>query len=389
MAQGGIGVSDVIRNRNPECEALIKSYPTLVENLARSPGTLVDKLIPFTIFSKEEESRVRSHTISDMEKGRLIMKVVQTKVKSMPLFLHNFITIMEKEDWLKHCTDDLKDNLEASKDTAVKSATNPNLDAQIMADLPPIDDIYSLVNNKESPLGVEKCQFDEKDLENRTTRIQQKFASVVTNVAMALKHKNIHTDDLVLHLSQLKCAISDNIRGNEVLQFCDATIKEIEERCQSNVHQVFIEIQRYYSWINFGLIESIIDGFLREDKSVQALWAEYQKKFQEYCRERVCKIPKPLNGLQTFKQGQKNKKVAFKIDYGWHEIRFDRLDNIRADITRMLGLKPYTLYLSTIKQGCVELVFRVPQHVADVIFPPTEKQLQSLQEHNIRYIAVS
>ncbi len=52
---------------------------------------------------------------------------------------------------------------------------------------------------------------------------------------------------------------------------------------------------------------------------------------------------------------------------------------------RLLDLQPYTLCLRTVKQGCVELVFEVPQHVADVIFPPTEEQLQALKEHNIRY----
>ncbi len=94
----------------------------------------------------------------------------------------------------------------------------------------------------------------------------------------------------------------------------------------------------------------------------------------------------PLNGsrfLPTLLQ--KSTTVVFKIDCEWHEIRFDRLNSIQASIKRLLDLQPYTLYLRSVQQGCVELVFEVPQHVADVIFPPTEEQLLALQEHNITY----
>ncbi len=391
MAGCGVATS---KPDNPEHTALTKSFPNLVKCIARSPGEITDELIPFTIFSTKEKESLRStRRLSDMEKARKIMDIVKSKVKSEPSFLDNFISILEEHEWMKPCTDELKQHLEAKKQTSQKSisaserttveATNPG---PVIPDIQPVPDIYTKINEREQSVTL-STNLDRSDLKNRTTFIRQKFASVVTCVKNALKRTGVTTKDLADHLGELESCCSDHIKGRNELFFCKALIKQIQEECESDVCEVFKVLKRYYSWINFGLIESIIDGFLGDDAKVQKQWTKYQSHYKEYCSERVCEIPKPLNGTQTFSESiqQENTRVAFKIEYKWREIRFDRLDNFIASINRLLGLKPYTLCLYTVEQGCVELVFEVPQHAADVIFPPTEEQLLALQKHNITY----
>ncbi len=375
---------------NPEHRALTKSFPDLVECIAKSPGKITDELVPFAIFSDEETESLRSSRFSDRDKARKIMDIVMRKVESEPSFFSNFISILEKHDWMKSCTDELKRNLEDKKQTSqesISASERTTVEATshgpIIPDTQPVPDIYTKINEREQ--SVMSPKLDRSDLENRTTFIRQKFASVVTSVKMALKRTGVTTKDLTDHLGELESRCSDHIKGKKELFFCEELIKQIQEECESDVCKVFSVLKRYYSWINFGLIESIIDAFLRKDANIQEQWAEYQSHYKEYCSERVCEIPKPLNGARkSFKQ-QKSTGVIFKIDYGWKEIRFDRLNIIRASIIRLLDLKSPTLYLYTVEQGCVKLVFEVPQHVADVIFPPTEEQLLALQEHNIRY----
>ncbi len=255
----------------------------------------------------------------------------------------------------------------------------------ITPDTHQVPDIYTKICEKDQSVTA-MSRFDRSDLENKTNIIRQKFASVVTCVKMALKCTGVTTKDLTDHLRELKSCCSYHIKGIKVLFFCEKLIKQIQEECEGDVCKVFSVLERYYSWINFGLIESIIDAFLGDDANVQRQWTKYQSHYKEYCSQRVCRIPKPLNVAQKlFKQPKKSTRVIFKIDSEWNKIRFDRLNNIRASISGLLGLEPHTLYLYTVNQGCVELVFEVPQHVADVIFPPTEEQLLALQEHKITY----
>ncbi len=106
---------------NPEHRALTKSFPNLVKCIARSPGEITDELIPFIIFSEEEKSDLRSSRLSDRDKARKIVDIVMSKVESEPSFLYNFIGIIEKHDWMKPCTDELKANLKVLKESKKKS----------------------------------------------------------------------------------------------------------------------------------------------------------------------------------------------------------------------------------------------------------------------------
>ncbi len=395
MAEGGVGISNATK---PEYEALRKSYPTLVECIERSLGTTTDELYSLGVFSKDEVKSLRNDKISDTEKARKILNVVMSKVESEPSFIHEFICIMDIEAWMKPYTEALKGHLDVEDKSKLNStsehvaevesgeATNTDLDT---TDFTPAMDIYTYLNDDIESQFITKKQFDENNLEDWTKEIQDEFASVVTNIAMALKQNGITINALAFHLSELGSASVDNINvelTENLYYFSDDFVKQVVDESQDDVYKVIKLLRRYYSWINWGLIKSIKKTFLRHNEDIQTLWEEYQSHFKEYCKQRMCKIPKPINGTKILsKLLQKSNTVIFKIDANWHEIRFDRLNSIQASIKRLLGLESHTLYLKTVRNGCVELVFEVPQHVADVIFPPTEEQLQALQECNIKY----
>ncbi len=240
MADYGVATSKL---DNLEHEALTKSFPDLVECIARSPGKITDQLIPFTIISTNEKENLRSsRLLSDSDKARMIMDIVMSKVKSEPSFLYNFIGIIEKHDWMKSCTDELKANLKGvqkSNSTNINStsinstsinSTNINEPSTVETansgpitpdpGTPPVTDIYTHVSSNESRPVTTKKQFNESDLENRTKDIQQEFASVVTSIAMALKKEGVKTEDLVFHICGLRSVCSDSIKLIKIRYFC-------------------------------------------------------------------------------------------------------------------------------------------------------------------------
>ncbi len=388
MADYGVATSN---RDNPEHKALTESFPKLVVCITKSPGEITDELIAFTIFSTNERENLRSSRLSDREKAQMIMDIVMSNVESEPSFLSNFIGIIEKHDWMKSCTDELKRNFKAEQKSQEPIMMEPTFVdvmrsalAMVTPPIPSIDIFTSL--SSQNKIESQFDRFDESDLENKTDKIKQRFAVLVTSIIMALKREGVTTEDLTSLFKELGSVRSDHIEVDQVCYFNNEFMQQIEEECQSDVGKVFPVIRKCYSWINFDLIESIKDTFLTHNNDIQTKWKDYQTHYKEYCKERVCNIPKPINGTRLLpKLLQKSTTVAFKIDCEWHEIRFDRLNGIQASIKRLLNLESYTLYLKTVKQGCVELVFEVPQHVADVIFPPTEEQLLALQEHTIIY----
>ncbi len=64
----------------------------------------------------------------------------------------------------------------------------------------------------------------------------------------------------------------------------------------------------------------------------------------------------------------------------------ERIETIRDRINRVFNFKSHTLSLKTVQKGCVEVTFEIPKHVADVVLPLTEEQVQILKQHSITLI---
>ncbi len=224
--------------------------------------------------------------------------------------------------------------------------------------------------------------YDESSLIMKTEDIRNKFDSLVTRVVefmeanvpigtfqafikrkLAFKNKNSTTK---LFAQEIVEAVENSTR------FCD--IRSI--------------IESYYSWINYRMIENIIQEFCHSDIDIPKALETYKEFFKMYCEERKVKGPPmpPLNGcrLQLLPPSY-FKKVNFKIDGAWDYIRYENIDLCRTIITQVLDVVPDTLYLTTVEKGCVQLTFEISTHVADVLFPLTDEQNQDLEDNGIRY----
>ena len=390
MATSGV---EILNTGNPELNALIESHFILVNSISQSPQDIVDILVPLHVLSQNDMADIKSDGLNNREKARRIVKILTDKVELDHSFYHVLIANLTKnQSWMKSCLEKVRENFDNAQQAETSHNYNDNSEigsenSSCVFTVPkkPIG-LYEHLSETESLIvPSEKFRVNEVRLENMTTDIKWKFASFETCVATALEKDGVTSRSLIFYLEALEAVDSDNIKAKNILYFDKKFIK-IAKDC-SDVYGVFEMIRDYYSWVNYGLLENIIDTFLDTNELIRNKLKKYEDQYKKYCKERVCKIKKNLF-MRLFMRlfSSRGTDIVFKIDEKWDEIRMERIETIRDRINMVLNLKSYTLSLKTVRNGCVEVTFEIPEHVADVVLPLTEDQVQILKQHSITLI---
>ena len=131
-------------------------------------------------------------------------------------------------------------------------------------------------------------------------------------------------------------------------------------------------IKRYCSYFNYEVIETLIlaDG---SDKDKMYL-EEYIKAFSEYCIAMPC--AEEICGHESGKSTRT--KIKFKLDFNRAQLKPDAIKRIGRNIAKHLGIRPSSLYLCRVKDGCVLLEFLVPTFIVEHLFPLSNAQIIAL-----------
>ena len=81
--------------------------------------------------------------------------------------------------------------------------------------------------------------------------------------------------------------------------------------------------------------------------------------------------------------------VVMKIDQEWKTVKIKQIEVVRDNVAAILKIQSYHLHLQTVRKGCVELVFHLPNFVATKCLPPSTDQITALQNVGIAYIQYS
>ncbi len=98
MAAGGFGTTTPAGT--PEYDVIINLYPELVTSISQSPEDIVDQLLPYQIFSTEDQQYLRRDTVEKIHKARKIVDIVKEKVKSNPQFYESFRKVITTQEWM-------------------------------------------------------------------------------------------------------------------------------------------------------------------------------------------------------------------------------------------------------------------------------------------------
>ena len=139
-----------------------------------------------------------------------------------------------------------------------------------------------------------------------------------------------------------------------------------------DMFEVFKAIRPHLSYFNYDLLKLLVDvhGTPEDKKCLD----EYLKSFASYCRAMPC--AEEICGSDDSRPNRI--KIKFKLNFDRQRLKADYIkDNIIRNIARILKIKPSSLYLHCIKEGCVSLEFLVPSFLLDLFFL-TNDQIMSL-----------
>ena len=143
-----------------------------------------------------------------------------------------------------------------------------------------------------------------------------------------------------------------------------------------DVRSVFCILDKYYSFFNYGILEKLIGWFgTPEDKE---RLQTYTENFKRFCKRRTFECPPDVFG-HTVDKGKTN--LVVKYEESWDPTEGCSLENVlrlRNYLADILEVKPETLYLCRVDEGCIELLFQVPSFVEEDIFPLSMEQERSL-----------
>ena len=240
--------------------------------------------------------------------------------------------------------------------------------------------LFELVKSK-LPLEGRSGEKYVRPTRESTKIMKGKFASLIDKILESIMRKQVNPHRLILFLSQYAALdpVSSTVESSCLL-FGSKTIQEYKEQCES-ISDVLMKLNGYYSWFNYRLIKDIANHFCEDDKEVKEELRKYKKTFKEYCSKRIHCLPE-----ESIPPTKDTKLCVFKIDEQWKTMNILEAKNVKSIICRSLRLKKTTLLLRSARNGCVELIFDIPKHVAAIVFPLSKDQIGALKEHGYRFV---
>ena len=394
---------------SPEHKTLTQLYPGLVTCVGQSPNDVADQLKPFPILAPGDWAFLANPNRDKDQKARRIVDAALDQVKVNPKLFFPFVSALEAAgSWTEIVVNDLKlthfTTLSATYTQAVCSQTHiradsdstlsvDNRDSPAQPQAMSMSELHSDSSSKDAkslyhmvraePAAVGKVGFDrrEKTLDRETNEMRRKFAALVYKVITSIKDAGVEVRALTRYLQHIEPFDAALVTARQsCLLFTTEVIHSMES---GDVDDVFRLLKHYYSWFNFDIIEAIIKVFCKRDSDVKTELSDYKAEMKQYCKNRLCQFPDTLNELGE--HGDVTKPYVFKIDKEWRTMRFSELETIKEIIRDILHLKREALLVQAVSNGCVEVVFGIPEHVADAVFPLSEDQLGALKKYGIQY----
>ena len=374
----------------PEYTALTQCYCSLVTCIQQSPSHIADHLIPYEVLGPEDLSFINNPRNDDHQKARRIVTVVHNQVKMDPQLFYKLVSTLEAAGtWTRVTVSELRRTYDSVSTSLSMSSAGHSMQQSLGnynreqvsktgvdsdSDRDSARSLYQVVEARpaiSASIGLKKGTFDTKCM-------VRKFGGLIIKVIASIKEARIEVKALVTYLHQIEPFDAALTTARQsCLFFTPEVIHSMEA---GDVDNIFRELKHYYSWFNFDLIEAIISVFCSDDKDVKKELSDYKVQMREYCKQRLCKIPKVF-----CEHGDRATSCVFKIDKEWRTMRLSELKTIEKNICRVLKLKNVALFLQAVSNGCVEVTFDIPVHVVDIVFPLSEDQVKALKEHGVQY----
>ena len=246
--------------------------------------------------------------------------------------------------------------------------------------------LHSSTVKTESGNETKKKLPSAEELASDTLKIMKlDLSTLTTAVRLSLERREISVRSLLGHLQSIE-AVGPSFKPLYVGH--SKPLKSVAAHEFQSLEEIFVALAPYCSWFNHLIIENIIETFCEGDEDVERKWTAFQGKVKRYCERRVIDCPGDQYGEDNdvSDDSEVRKNMIMKVDYNWEMIQVDQLFHIRDSVAKILDIKPFNLYLRTVENGCIRMVFRVPDHaISDISHTPSTGEAL----HNIGVIEVT
>ena len=191
--------------------------------------------------------------------------------------------------------------------------------------------------------------------------IIQRFAAFIYSLSVEVEKKGVAVHNLRLFLRSLPIYDYSCEQPN-ISYLSDDVMVELEKA--ESIADIFTVLGNYFSYLNYGIYQSILQKFCCDQINDDLKYAEEFKKYIE--KHNVKEFVKTDPKLEKYCT-EESSELIIKLDLE-HTTKLAKIVNVKACIATMLGLQSHVLHIVKIEEGCVKVTVRFPTHVAEVLF---------------------
>lgn len=203
--------------------------------------------------------------------------------------------------------------------------------------------------------------------------IGRNFAKLVASTLQSLITQNISKDRLVACLMGFD-ALTKVYDGSQQCIFRKQRVKFSDPN--TTFDTVWNITGEYYSFFDYDILEVII-GTLGFEKDKED-FAKYKEDFKEYAKRRLF-IDQSSSNSSIGPNGEKD-LMYVKLDSTYNECEKGHLKSLEKRLSNILNLNEGVLQLRRVEEGCIQLVFKIPDFISEVVFHLSKDQESALQE---------
>ena len=211
-------------------------------------------------------------------------------------------------------------------------------------------------------------------LNEDSSDIERKFGKLVASILKSLMTQNISKDRLVACLmgfNSLKKVYND---GSQQSIF--RTQRKNFNDPNSTLETVWIITGEYYSFFDYDILEVIVDTLGCENDKEDL--AKYKEDFKDYAKRRLF-IDHSSSNISIGPNGEKH-LMYVKLDNSFDECEIGHLKTLQKKLSDILNVTDGVLQLRQVSEGCIQLLFNIPEFISEVVFPLSSDQEAALQE---------
>lgn len=192
------------------------------------------------------------------------------------------------------------------------------------------------------------------DIRQTTDHLEQLFRKLVKLTYTIIRQEQIDIEDFKICLTNLPVK---NRKQHE--DFLNENWSKISSA--SETRDIWFKLSSYWDFLNYSLLEYLINEFCSEHESLIVMMEDYKKNLKEFRHNtRLCDFAEHFKEVNKCLIEADMKKFEVKLDKNWEECTLEDLENWKENITQKLLLPSFGMKLHAIGPGCVTVTWAIP-----------------------------